>query len=260
MIVRRAQGAFTLIEVLLATVIIAGLLAVVLFFYQQAAQLRAELLVETERVSAARLLMDRITTELRQARRHSFFATPMVGDASSIQFITATLPPTTAWGGDSYGRATRPATDLKLVIYGTSVGEDATNVLGITRSEEPLVEFRTVASTEVFSSTFVTEETNNTAVLVSDQLRALRFRYFDGGAWYDSWNDTRLPGAVEVTLASEVLPEVDELAELLGEAEAPAGEVFRRMIFLPGSRDTGGLETSSSTNEMSDEFLEEPLL
>lgn len=260
MILRRAQGAFTLIEVLLATVIIAGLLAVVLFFYQQAAQLRTELLIETERISAARLLMDRITSELRQARRHSYFATPLVGDSTAIQFITTALPPTTPWSGETYGRATRPATDLKLVSYGTSIGEDATNALGITRSEEPLVEFRTVAGTEVYSSTFMTEETNATALLLSDQLRALRFRYFDGVAWQDSWNDTRLPGAVEVTLASEVLPEVDELAELLGEAEAPSGEVFRRVIFLPGSRDTGPLDTSSSTNEVSEEFWEEPLL
>ena len=245
---------FTLIEVLLATVIITGLLVVVLFFYQQSAQLRTDLLVEAERISVARLLMDRITAELRQARRHNYFATPMVGDATSLQFITTALPPTTAWTGESYGRASRPVTDLKFVTYSTSAGEDATNVIGITRSEEPLVEFTTVASTEVFSSTFAVEETNSPAMLLTEQLRVLRFRYFDGAAWQDSWSDTRLPGAVEVTLASDVLPEVDELAEFFGDTEA-VGEVFRRVIFLPGSRDTGPMVSSAATGDPAEELF-----
>ena len=249
-----ARCGFTLIEVLLATVIIAGLLAVVLFFYQQAARLRADLLVETERLSAARLLMDRITTELRQARRHTFFQTPMVGDATSIQFYTTSLPSASAWAGQQYGRISRPESDMKMVCYGTSTAEDGTNVTGITRSEEPLVEFRKVTTSEVFSSTFATEPTNNTATLLTEQLRVLRFRYFDGTAWKDSWSETRLPGAVEVSLASEALPEVDELSEFLGDFDEPL-EVFRRVVYLPGSKDAPPASALSSTNDVAEEFL-----
>src|SRR5688572_24203718 len=92
---RRLPGthnAFTLVEVLLAVGIVAGLLVVVLFFYQQAAQLRTELLVDAERSSSARLLMERLTTELRTARAHTFYEVPLVGHATYLQFITVDLP------------------------------------------------------------------------------------------------------------------------------------------------------------------------
>src|SRR5688572_27247709 len=82
-----ARAAFTLVEVLLAVGIVAGLLVVVLFFYQQAAQLRTELLLDAERTSSARLLMERLTAELRTARAHTFYETPLVGDSTYLQFI-----------------------------------------------------------------------------------------------------------------------------------------------------------------------------
>lgn len=235
----RRRG-FTLIEVLLAIVIVAGLLGVVLFFYQQASSLRAELLQEADRISAARLLMDRLTTELRVARTHSYFSTPLLGDASSIQFITVGLPAASAWAGDSLGRASRPETDLKYVRYTAEQSGDGTNVIGIARSEEPLVEFQTAIDTSTIVST--TTSTNRTrATLLTDQLHALRFRYWNGTAWQDSWNETRLPAAVEVTVAREAIAEETQEAEGFGAmAEAfgspePTEDVFRRVIYLPGS-------------------------
>src|ERR1041384_5134752 len=64
---RRAR-AFTLVEVILAIVIALGILVVLLYFYQQATNLRAQAILETERIASARLLMDRITSELSSSQ------------------------------------------------------------------------------------------------------------------------------------------------------------------------------------------------
>ena len=79
------SGGFTLIEVVLATVIAVGMLLIVLFFYQQAANLRSEVLQETERLSVIRLVMDRMTSELRSTRRHPAFAGAFVGESDFIR-------------------------------------------------------------------------------------------------------------------------------------------------------------------------------
>src|SRR5688572_29016155 len=138
-----ARAAFTLVEVLLAVGIVAGLLVVVLFFYQQAAQLRTELLLDAERSSSARLLMERLTAELRTARKHTFYEVPLVGDSTYMQFIAVDLPSQSAWTGDRLGRVSHPESDLKLVSYGAEVSLEDTNIVGLARSEEPLIELRT---------------------------------------------------------------------------------------------------------------------
>jgi type II secretory pathway pseudopilin PulG len=229
---QRTHHAFTLVEVLLAVGILAGLLVVVLYFYQQAAQLRTELLLDTERSSSARLLMERLTGELRAARSHTFYAVPLVGDATYLQFITTDLPSQTAWAGEHLGRVSRPETDLKLISYRREVSREDTNLVGIARSEEPLVELRTPGFNE---STIVAQSSGTNkpdSVVVTEAFPFVRFRYWDGQAWTESWNNTFLPSAVEVTLGSEPLPTEVEPADY-------PSEVFRRVIYLPGSvRDT----------------------
>lgn len=225
---KRVRAAFTLVEVLLAVGIIAGLLVVVLYFYQQAAELRTELLVAAERSSAARLLMDRLTAELRTARAHTFYEVPMVGDSSYLQFITTDLPSPTAWTGERLGRITRPESDLKLVSYGTEVSREDTNVIGLARAEEPLVELRTAPASEAVLPDIDATTNKANTILITDAFRYIRFRYYDGYNWLESWSDTFLPKGVEVTLGSEPMPPEVELEEY-------PYEVFRRVIYLPGS-------------------------
>jgi prepilin-type N-terminal cleavage/methylation domain-containing protein len=225
---RDTHHAFTLVEVLLAVGIIAGLLVVVLYFYQQATQLRTELLLDTERSSSARLLMERLTSELRAARAHTFYAVPLVGGATWLQFITTDLPSQTAWRGEHLGRVSRPETDLKLVSYRKEVSLEDTNVVGLARSEEPLVELRTPGVNESVVVVPSSETNKPNSVVVTEAFHFVRFRYWDGHAWTESWNSTLLPGAVEVMLGSEAPPAEAEPGEY-------TGEVFRRVIYLPGS-------------------------
>lgn len=224
---QRVRSAFTLIEVLLAVSIIAGLLMVVLYFYQQAAELRTELLLDAERSSSARLLMDRLTTELRASRSHTFYEVPMVGDSTYLQFITTDLPSQTAWTGERLGRVTKPESDLKLVSYGAEISLEETNVVGLARAEEALVELRTTVSSEAtLPMDASTNKTNR--ILITEAFKYVRFRYYDGYKWLESWNDTFLPKGVEVTLGSEPMPAYVEVEEY-------PYEVFRRVIALPAS-------------------------
>jgi type II secretory pathway pseudopilin PulG len=239
---RKGALAFTLLEVILAVVIVTGLLSIALYFYQQAARLRGDLLVEVDRITAARLLMDRITTELRCARRHSYFEVPLLGASSSLQFITTGLPTHAAWSGEAYGRVSRPEVDLKYITYSVAAAEDGTNVAGLFRREEPLVAFRTPPTETMAAS----ESTTNSfaPLLVTDQLHALRFRYWNGTAWQDDWSDTRLPAAVEITLGVDALSQVFEASDV--ESEPEPDRIFRRVVYLPGSTAPAPRGTRSS--------------
>ena len=255
----RCSG-FTLIEVVLATVIAVGMMLVVLVFYQQAAELRAQVLQQAEQLCAVRLLMDKLTGELRTTRSHPAFAGAFVGSADSIQFIKTDVPSRASWKSGAYGRAVSIETDLKLVGYrlssagATSTVETAltkatpsstnagrsdfsgvgatapqslveTNIAGVTRSEETLIATRQAAQTSTSSGS--QPKGRNASVLLSDTIRFLRFRYWDGSNWQDTWSAAELPGGIEVSLGVEPLPSgIDPL-------EYPY-EVFRRVVALPG--------------------------
>ena len=220
----RAAG-FTLIEVILATVIAVGMLVLVLFFYQQTTNLRGQLLEETERLSIIRLLMDRMTAELRTTRRHAAFEAAFVGESDSIQFIKTDFPARAAWTGPALGRVAGAESDLKLVGYRLS-SADATNILGVARWEQPLVKFRQPATSQLSSAT--ENNTNRPPSLLSEAIHLLRFRYWDGAHWQDSWHADELPRGVEISLG------IDGLAQGAPVNEYP-GDLFRRVIYLAGA-------------------------
>jgi len=78
---------FTLLEVVLAIFIVIGMLTVALYFYQQAARLRSEVLLRIDEVSTARLLMDRMTAELRQAFAGDALMGGLTGTSNQHRFL-----------------------------------------------------------------------------------------------------------------------------------------------------------------------------
>ena len=64
---RRGRLGFTLLEIALAVTIAIGIMVVALFFYEQSARLRKDALEEMDRITAVRLVMDRLSSELRCA-------------------------------------------------------------------------------------------------------------------------------------------------------------------------------------------------
>jgi type II secretory pathway pseudopilin PulG len=226
---RRKRRAFTLIEVVLAIAITIGMLGVVLYFYQQASHLRLEMLEQAESISAARLVMDRLTTELRCASAHGTEEKGLIGSSDSISFTSRTGPQFVSWSGDESG-AVPPESDLVRIRYALAGG--------LQRWQEPLVAFLqpeptgplTITGEDLSDEPSEEElDSNGADPLLTEHIRYLRFRYWNGAAWQEQWTSWSLPKGIEVSVGREPLPE-----DLEEEEEYPF-ELFRRVIYLPGS-------------------------
>ncbi|MBM3847097.1 MAG: type II secretion system protein [Verrucomicrobia bacterium] len=246
---RAFSSGFTLIEVVLAISIAAAILGTALYFYQQSAHLRAQLIEESDRLSAVRLLMDRITSDVRcfHARRPSLFS----GTSSNLTLISASLPPDLVArrsGGVS------PASDLRRVSYGQNLHAEGTNstVTGIYRLDEPWVSLRKPSSQppsgSVLPATSGSGAVSNTLAAMplgdssivsppqpepfTDQVRFLRFAYWDGFRWVESWDGQTPPAGIAVSLSTEPMeqdPDSDQVE----------GEIFRRVIAIPAHGGSG---------------------
>ena len=236
------HAAFTLIEVLLAISIAIGILVVALYFYSRAADMRTQLLQESERISSIRLIMNRITTDLRCAYGTPSSGSALSGSANSLSIVKTEVPSRFSWTSDELSRSAGAETDLRRVSYRVTTSEDGTNtiVTGIIRTEAPLVEERTVVAAQLEGSVTVASEAapKRAPEPLTDAIHFVRFRFWNGSAWQESWSGHALPRGVEVSLG------VDPLPEGLLPDEYPS-ELFRRVIFLPGGG-TGAAEMTST--------------
>lgn len=209
----RLLRGFTLVEVILALGIATALLIVALLFYRQATDLRAQILRESERCTAVRLVVDRLTADLRDA----------VPDAGNGGFTG---------GSDSLSFLRHAAievgmtnTGLVRVSFSTRKSVEGTNtmVVGLDRHEVPLA-VRPVrpgpASFGLLSGTNRVEEP------LTEDVRYLQFRYWDGAAWLTGWTNGVPPAGVEIILGPDPLPEDANPAE-------PAPGLVRRVVCLP---------------------------
>jgi type II secretory pathway pseudopilin PulG len=237
----RSSSGFTLVEVILAIGIAIGILVVALYFYGQAADLRARLLQESDVISSLRLAFDRFAADLRAA-----YAQPQVGftgDELSMRFVVAGLPSRGTFMPGAWNRPLASDSDLHSVAYGVARMLEGTNTIiaGLTRTDQPLLEApppvasptnaapATANSTGRLAAPGTEAAPNATAALWIDTVHFIRLAYWDGTGWADHWDAPSLPGAVEICLGVEPLPPgVDPL-------DYPY-ELFRRVIFLPGSR------------------------
>jgi prepilin-type N-terminal cleavage/methylation domain-containing protein len=218
------KRAFTLIEVILAVVIAAGLLVVAISYYQRSAELRRELLEESERLTTIRLLMDRLSLDLRTA-----VAEPRQGFAGTTDFMKFVHAGSPSPGNLAEG-------SLKLVTYSVVTNSGGTNgaVIGFNRLETPLVEMRVASPTNREAMSFngamdpMAMATNNFVEPLTRAIRLVHFRYFDGTEWLESWSGADLPLGVEATFGTDPTSEDEE--------EEYAGDLFRRVIYVPAGR------------------------
>jgi prepilin-type N-terminal cleavage/methylation domain-containing protein len=242
---------FTLIEVVLAIGIAAGILMVVLFFYRQSEALRTGLLEETSRIAAARLIMERLSVELSAVRRCGSFPQGLSGGADNLQFVRLDFPPFSSWTNQT-NFVSAPAPDpFRLVSYSLVQSTNGGSGSGLVRYEESLSRRTTLAGSTNGNDAFLEGRglaallksrlpgsTNEDEALLEGgnsaptnglaigQLQFLRFRYYDGTNWLEAWSAPDLPLGIEVSLGVEPLP-----------AESTADEypfqVYRRVIYLP---------------------------
>jgi len=223
---RDSSHAFTLLEVLLAVAIAAGMLAVVLFFYTQTANLRVQLFYETSKISAVRLLLDRLTADLSNARRCESLQVGLSGTSESLDLVRLDLPSSGTWTNALETNVVAPTAPFRLIRYATLRSRGETNVSGLTRSEDPL-QRKPVELFEDSDPSSTNGAPSRRAPMTIDQFNFLRFRYWNGSSWLDSWNAPELPAGVEVSLGAEPLPEETTPEEY-------PFELFRRVIYLPG--------------------------
>jgi type II secretory pathway pseudopilin PulG len=230
--------AFTLLEVLLAIVICVGMFFVVLSFYQTTAEVRTKANREVSRISAIRLVMARLSTELQTVQWKLASGSPLSGDSNSLEFVRTTLPRTDEWTGGDLGRVKRANTDLLKVNY----RGPATNGVALFRDEKPFITERE-SEEAIFNLGLIDEELDKLPPVLSHEIRFVRFRYRAGRDWFDLWQSNVPPAAVEVTLGNEKLP-----ADV--EFEDYPFEIFRRVIHVPAATAARGFTGITSTNEL----------
>jgi type II secretory pathway pseudopilin PulG len=221
---RRAPAGFTLLEIVLAVAL--ALAAAMLTFYQQAVQVRASLSQEIDKTSAERAIMNLLTTELRGARACRGIGLGMEGALDQVRMVTTCLPGATAWVVTTTTE-TPPAAerDIQIVGWRLRIVEDEDGqpfIAGIERTCQKNVTARVAEEGKEIQT-----------LLVSSRFKFIRFRYWDGNAWQEAWGGGDLPGAVEIVLGEEPLPE----------GAAPmdyAGPVFRRVVYVPAGAKTSG--------------------
>lgn len=232
-----ARSGFTLLEVILALSLAVGLLFAGLLLYRQTAALREGIQDELEEISAARLIMDRLTGELQGCTVDHGLRLGLHGSANQIRFLTTAFPPAEAWTVAEGDVGIGPQFDLRTVHYRL-----AHRAVGETEEDDPSP---VIERTErrFLTATGGHAKASERAFPLSSNLSYMRFRYHDGWTWRDDWHAGHLPLGVEVTLAVEAPVKSAIVETVEGKELFPLG-VFRRVICLPAAGAIGGVAAS----------------
>ncbi len=250
-------AAFTLVEIILAIGIATALLLVVLTFYNQAADMRSQVLREAQQVSTMRLVMDRLAADLRAVQPGS--RGQFTGGSNSMSFVKVactSLPANAPLG-------TKEPTDLVRVSLSTLFATNETGVVvsGLDRNEGPLAPpvttnllslpddpalFDLMLDMGDSSSLVLSNQTQIVTEPFADLVRFVRFRYWDGTAWQFEWTNSTPPPGVELVLSSSIA--VSDLEDLDVDAFPP--DALRRVVAIPAGVPLSPVDASSSTNSI----------
>ena len=219
---RAARPGFTLLEVVLAVTLALALMVAMLTFYKQVADVRVAVIEESELVGQERLVMDRLTQELRAGYVYPMIGLGLEGDLTQMRFATVTLPGGSAWIVQKATEtdAMPPERDLQLLGYRLRIVED--------EDGQPVIEGVERTCQKTLTARTTDEEEEIPSTLMAPSLKFIRLRYWDGGAWVDAWSSGDLPQAVEIVLGKEPLPEGVEPLEY-------PYEIYRRVVFIPSA-------------------------
>lgn len=258
---RTPRPAFTLLEVVIAALLVAVLMAAVyqvLFIYRKMFE-RGE--TETEEIQLVRTLSQQLSDDLVGAIQDPVFIDPMsrgpsgarrfglFGTSTELRIDVLQIPafqiaptPTAREMEDAREPRKLQAPELRTVYYSYYDAISLDNTLpgsrvGLTRREldfetpeelenPELTEFAEFSLTEQMpaepvaavtaASTFdqLLDVSMDSSVTWAPEVTALRFRYFDGSRWRNSWDSLArkgLPVAVEMTVAVSSLDAADRL-------------------------------------------------
>ncbi len=245
------RAGFTLLEVILAVALTLLVAGTTLGFYRYVMDLRDRIGQEADMIATQRIVMDRLTTELRGAMTHPLLE-GMSGTAYELSFATCVLPGRSAWAVTGpTEEPPLPEFDLHRVTYRLRYEENAAGEwteAGLERLCEKVALGRRSAEEE---TGIEGEQVEPPSALLSSRIRMIYFLYHDGVEWIDVWpppaaeegqggeeEDAEaqqrrtaidLPLAVEINLGTEPMPEgmtIEEYRVLY--------PTFRRRVFVPG--------------------------
>lgn len=239
----------TLLEVILAMGILTMLSGMTYWFYASILETRAEGTATTYNLRLSRVVLDRISQEVRQATTISpDQLSALLGDREHIVLSTLRLPSKELSKNHSLREEPPPVEyDLVKVEYSIVRHPDIQHedgwdrALGLARIERRIP--RSIAPIQVdedgqevapedlppdeemsFDEFFLSDETEDEGSpdlgpdiqwqeLYAPEIRYLRFCYYDGHSWWDDWkvsSDNSLPQMVMITIGFEEHPPIDD--------------------------------------------------
>ncbi len=237
--------ALTLLEVLLSLSILVVLSAMTYWFYDEALRTRERDLRAADKVRLARVILDRMATEIRQASVETADAgIGIEGDKEAIRIASVRLPARRI-ADTRFSRVTPPPEyDLIRVEYRIARHPDILHPeenyefpLGLARVETSIPRAEDPNAVPAADESILQQDASgrisldpsvldsllggaagegtgletdvNWQELYAEEIRYLRFCYYDGASWWDDWRVTGenpLPQLVQVTIGFEPHP------------------------------------------------------
>ena len=252
---QRRRTAFTLLEVLLAVVIATGLLATAMYFYQKSSRFRSDLILETERIASARLILNRMSTELRSTLHHPVRNIGFKGGSNWVEFLKTEIPSEASWAmsTENSSSSAYPEAGYRLIRYELAMKNVIDTGLDNTANREmienlnldnnsggaPGGDFPSLKQGDAIDRTerrllTAKASTNSLAtvriepVRITDQLKYMQLRYLNNGNWAENWGGPNPPAGIEISLGIDPLSVTNLLEEY-------TNHVYRRIVRIPTS-------------------------
>ena len=252
---QRRRTAFTLLEVLFAVVIAAGLLATAMYFYHKSTRFRSDLILETERIASARLILNRMSTELRSTLHHPVRNIGFKGGSNWVEFLKTEIPSEASWAmsTENSSSSAYPEAGYRLIRYELAMKNVIDTGLDNTANREmienlnldnnsdvaPGGDFPSLKQGDAIDRTerrllTAKASTNSLAavriepVRITDQLKYMQLRYLNNGNWAENWGGPNPPTGIEISLGIDPLSVTNLLEEY-------TNHVYRRIVRIPTS-------------------------
>jgi hypothetical protein len=233
------KESFTLMETILALSIMTMILGTVYAFYNYSMQLTVSGREKLDDVQIARVILHKIAFELKAVTSSgSRFTSVLDGESDRIGFITTAIPSRLVFFPvDMMDRGKPIEHDLRRVEYFIARSEDRDKkVLGLERDElrcllTPLIEKKDAKDLtpeeiakdkeerekfkvhlDLGGNKALSEQPIIQQMLISEKIKFLRFDYYDGKEWINTWKRTgsdAIPRAIQVTIGFKEMSEED---------------------------------------------------
>ena len=252
---QRRRTAFTLLEVLFAVVIAASLLATAMYFYHKSTRFRSDLILEMERIASARLILNRMSTELRSTLHHPVLNIGFKGGSNWVEFLKTEIPSEASWAMSTEisSSSAYPEAGYRLIRYELAMKNVIDTGLDNTANREmienlnldnnsdvaPGGDFPSLKQGDAIDRTerrllTAKASTNSLAtvriepVRITDQLKYMQLRYLNNGNWAENWGGPNPPAGIEISLGIDPLSVTNLLEEY-------TNHVYRRIVRIPTS-------------------------